>query len=76
MSSILGEKANAGVTYRFFLRDADAHIAAAAVIMCADDDDAKLRGRELLSTRPDCHAIEVWDRDRCVHILNDDVAAT
>ena len=68
------KKADAGVTYRFFLRDVNAHIAAAAVIMCADDDEAKLRGRELLSKRPDCHAIDVWDHDRCVHIDSDDVA--
>ncbi len=70
-----GEKANAGVTYRFFLRDAEAHIAAASVIMCADDDEAKLRACEILAQRPDCRAIEVWDRDRCVHIQSDDVAA-
>jgi len=61
--------------YRFFVLDGDSHISSAEVIECTDDDEAKLRGREILAKRPDCHAIEVWDHDRCVHIQRDDVAA-
>lgn len=55
-------------TYRCYLLDAQSHIASAEVIECPDDDAAKSRAREILAEKPGYRAIEVWDRDRRVHI--------
>jgi hypothetical protein len=38
------------------------------LIVCGNDDDAKLRAREILADKPAYRAIEVWDLDRRVHV--------
>jgi hypothetical protein len=55
--------------YRFYLIDAQSHIAKAQVVMCRDDDAAALRAREILAANPSCHGVEAWELDRrvCVH---------
>ncbi len=45
--------------YRFFVLDGDSHISSAEVIECTDDDEAKLRAREILVQRPNCRAGEM-----------------
>jgi hypothetical protein len=55
-------------TYRCYLLDGQSHIAWAEVIECLDDDEAKLRAREILAEKPSYRAIEVWERDRRVHV--------
>jgi hypothetical protein len=55
-------------TYRCYLLDAQYHIALAEVIECRDDDAAKLKAREILAEKPNFRGIEVWERDRRVHI--------
>jgi predicted dinucleotide-binding enzyme len=61
-------------TYRCFLLDAQSHIASAQLIVCGNDDDAKLRAREILADKPAYRAIEVWDLDRRVHVRLSDRA--
>jgi hypothetical protein len=55
--------------FRIFLLNAQSHITSAQVVMCHDDDAAKLRAREILAANPSCHGVEAWERDRrvCVH---------
>ncbi len=55
--------------YRFFVLDGDSHISSAEVIECTDDDEAKLRAREILVQRPNCRAVEVWQFDQRVHAV-------
>jgi hypothetical protein len=55
-------------TYRCYLLDAQSHIASAEVIECVDDAAAKSRAREILAEKPNYRGIEIWDRDRRVHI--------
>ncbi len=55
--------------YRFFVLDGDSHISSAEVIECTDDDEAKLRAREILVQRPNCRAVEVWQLDHRVHAV-------
>jgi hypothetical protein len=54
--------------YRCYLLDVQSHIACAKVVECLDDDEAKLRAREILAEKPGYRAIEVWDRGRRVYI--------
>jgi hypothetical protein len=54
-------------TYRCYLLDY--HIAAVEVMDCADDDEARQRADALLAQRPDFKGVEVWERDRRVHML-------
>jgi hypothetical protein len=63
--------------YRCYLLDAQSHIACAEVVECRNDDEAKLRAREILAEKPGYRAIEVWDCGRCVcvHPSGDDAPA-
>jgi len=54
--------------YRCYLLDLESHIACAKVVECLDDDEAKLRAREILAEKPGCRAVEVWDGSRRVYV--------
>ena len=54
--------------YRCFLLDAESHIASAEEFACYDDNAAKLRAREILARKTEFSGIEVWERDRRVHV--------
>ena len=54
--------------YRCYLLDAQSHIASAEVVECRDDDEARLRAREILAEKPGYRAIEVWDCGRRVYV--------
>ncbi len=56
--------------YRFFLIDAQSHIASAQVVMCLDDDAAKLRTLEIFAANPSCHGVEAWEFDRRVYVYH------
>jgi hypothetical protein len=43
-------------------------IGAVEVIDCPDDGEASKRADALLAGRPSFHGIEVWERDRRVHV--------
>ena len=61
--------------YRCYLLDVQSHIASAKVVECLDDDEAKLRAREILAGKPGYPAIEVWDGARrvCLHPAGADI---
>ncbi len=54
-------------TYRCYLLDEQLHIASAQVVVCSDDEAAKLRAREILADRPAFRGVELWEMDRRVH---------
>jgi hypothetical protein len=58
-------------SYRCYLLDRDRRITAVEIVECADDDDAKLRSREICSTSQSCHGVEVWDNARRVYSYPD-----
>ena len=55
-------------TYRCYLLDAALHIATVEIIECADDGEAERRGEEVLAAHPERAGVEVWDRERRVHV--------
>jgi hypothetical protein len=61
-------------TYRCYLLDAQSHIALAEVIECFDDDEARLKARKILAEKPYYSGVEVWERDRRVHVHLSDAA--
>lgn len=42
------------------------------IVECADDNDAKLRGREICSANGFCHGVEIWDSARRVYPYPDE----
>jgi hypothetical protein len=54
--------------YRCYLLDARYQIAAVELLRCERDVDARQRADALLVQRPAFHGVEVWERDRRVHI--------
>jgi len=55
-------------TYRCYLLDEQLHIASAQVVVCSDDEAAKLRAREILAGQPAFRGVELWEMDRRVDI--------
>jgi predicted dinucleotide-binding enzyme len=55
-------------TYRCYLLDEQLHIASARVVVCSDDEAAKLRAREILAGQPGFRGVELWEMDRRVEI--------
>lgn len=53
--------------YRFYFLDSNDHIAAAEVVECADDSDAKQKADTLLKERPGFTSVEVWKTKDMVH---------
>jgi hypothetical protein len=54
--------------YRCYLLDCRHHIAAAEVIHCAHDMEARRWADARLVQRPEFHGVEVWDFDRRVYV--------
>jgi hypothetical protein len=54
--------------YRCYLLDCRYQIAAIELMRCERDVDARQRADALLVQRPAFHGVEVWERERRVHI--------
>jgi CheY-like chemotaxis protein len=54
-------------SYWCYLLDAKLRIASAQIVECADDDEAKRKGRAILAASDGLHAVEVWDSTRRVY---------
>jgi hypothetical protein len=58
-------------SYRCYLLDTNRRITTVEIVECADDNDAKLRSREICSANQSCHGVEVWDNARRVYCYPD-----
>jgi hypothetical protein len=54
-------------SYHCYLLDTNLRITTVEIVECTDDDDAKLRSREICSANHSCHGVEVWDAARRVN---------
>jgi CheY-like chemotaxis protein len=54
-------------SYWCYLLDAKLRIASAQIVECADDEEAKRRGRAMLAASDNLHTVEVWDSTRRIY---------
>jgi CheY-like chemotaxis protein len=54
-------------SYWCYLLDAKLRVASAQIVECADDGEAKRKGRAMLATSDDLHAVEIWDSTRRIY---------
>jgi|GraSoi_2013_60cm_1033757.scaffolds.fasta_scaffold42424_3 hypothetical protein len=62
-------------SYRCYVLDGRNRVAAIKMIECASDGEARQRADALLVQMPRFHGVEVWERERRVHINLVGVAA-
>jgi hypothetical protein len=58
--------------YRVYTLDEDGHIVRRSENHCPDDEAALERAKNLA----DGHAVELWERDRCIALIDKDGSST
>jgi hypothetical protein len=56
--------------YRCDLLRPNKTIVSIEMLLCEDDGDAVRKARQLLATSDHAHDVEVWQRERRVHLSN------